>query len=194
MAKKKKTVSKASAKPVKKKVAARKIKKTVKPIPTGFGTVTPYLVVRDAEKTIEFYRKAFGALVKAIHRMPDGKVMHAALKIGDSMVLINEEFPQWGALSPATTGQTSTTIHLYVKDTDAMFQRAVAAGATVQMPLMDAFWGDRYCLLVDPSGHKWSIGTHREDLTSAQIEARAKAMTAQENTAQKPPDAAPVAE
>ena len=193
MPKKKKAASKTSAKRTKKKVAAKKIKKTVKPIPPGFGTVTPYLVVRDAEKTIEFYRKAFGAQIKTVHRMPDGKVMHAALKIGDSMVLLNEEFPEWGALSPATTGQTSVTIHLYVKDVDAMFQRAVAAGATVQMPLMDAFWGDRYGQLVDPSGHKWSIGTHREDLTSAQIEIRAKAMTAQAN-AHKPPDATRAAE
>src|SRR5919201_932826 len=139
----------------------------VKPIPDGFHTLTPYLVVRDAAKAIEFYRQAFGAELRGIHYSPDGKsVFHAELKIGDSFLMLNDEFPQWNVLSPLSPGGgTSATLHMYLEDVDAAFDRAVSAGASVKMPLMDAFWGDRYGQLVDPFGHKWSLATRVKNLS-----------------------------
>lgn len=151
-----------------------------RPIPEGFHTITPYLVVRDAARAVEFYQKAFGAKARNVSYMPDGKrVMHAELKIGDSILMLNDEFPEWHVLSPKSRGGSSVTIHMYVKDVDAAFQRAVSAGATVTMPVMDAFWGDRYGQLEDPSGHKWSLATHKEDLTPAQMKKRAEAFFAE---------------
>ncbi len=147
----------------------------VKPIPEGHHTITPHLVVRDAAAAIDFYRAAFGA--EEVMRMPgpDGRtVMHGELKIGDSMVYLCDEFPQMGAKGPKSIGGTPVTLHMYVRDADAAFQRATAAGATVKMPLQDAFWGDRYGILEDPFGHTWSVGQHLEDLTPDQIARRAK--------------------
>ncbi len=150
----------------------------VKAIPDGFHTLTPYLVVRDAPKAIEFYKKAFGAEAQGIHHAPDGKIMNADLKIGDSILMLNEEFPGMGSPSPQTLGGSCVTIHIYVDDVDKLFNKAVSAGATVTMPVMDQFWGDRYGLLKDPFGHSWSVATHKEDLSSAEIAKRAQAVFA----------------
>ncbi len=152
----------------------------VKPIPEGFHTLTPYLVVRDAARGIEFYKRAFGAVELGRLLTPDGKsIMHAALKIGDSVLMLNDEFPDMKALSPQALGGTGVTLHLYVENVDAAFNKAVSAGATVSMPLMDAFWGDRYGQLLDPFGHKWSLATHKQDLTPEQIRKGGEAAFAQ---------------
>lgn len=148
----------------------------VSPIPKGYHTITAHLVVRDAARMIEFYQQAFGAQVLDLMQMPDGKLMHGEVKIGDSIVMLAGEFPEWNALSPASLdGKTSVTIHMYVDDADAVFERAVAAGASVRMPMEDAFWGDRYGQVADPSGHVWSIATHTRDLTKEEMEQAAKA-------------------
>ena len=150
---------------------------TVKPIPEGFNTLTPYLVVKNAKEAIEFYRKAFGAEVACIHEIPGvGTVLNAQLRIGDSMLMLNDEFPEYGALGPSEERPSSVTVHLYVDDADAWFERAVKAGATVTMPIDDAFWGDRFGCLTDPFGHKWSIATHLRDVTPEEMEEAAKAM------------------
>ncbi|MEW6737974.1 MAG: VOC family protein [Acidobacteriota bacterium] len=142
----------------------------VKPIPEGYYTITPHITVRDAAKAIEFYRNAFGAQDLGSHKSPDGKIMHAEIKIGNSIVMLNDEFPEMGGLSPLSVGGTSTSLHIYVEDADAAFERATKAGATVVMPLADMFWGDRYGVITDPFGHRWSLATHKQDLTSEEIE------------------------
>ena len=145
----------------------------VKRVPDGYHRVTPHLTVRDAAKMIEFYRKAFGAEEKRRAPGPDGKtIMHAELRIGDSVVFLNDEFPEMGALSPLASKETAVTLHLSVEDADKQFQQALSAGAEVVMPLADQFWGDRYGIVKDPSGHHWSIGSHMEDLTPEQIKER----------------------
>jgi uncharacterized glyoxalase superfamily protein PhnB len=150
--------------------------KASKPIPDGFRTVTPHLIIRDAAGAIEFYKKAFAA--EEIIRMPapDGRVMHAEMKIGDSVIMIAEEFPEYGNKSPQSLGGSPVTTHLYVTDTDAWMDRATKAGAKVTMPAMDAFWGDRYGKVEDPFGHHWSIATHTQDLTPEEIMEGAKKM------------------
>ena len=137
----------------------------VKAVPDGFHTLTPHITVRDADKALEFYKNALGAEVLNVARMPDGKVIHAALRIGDSMLMLNDEFPEMGGLSPLSTGGAGVTIHIYTENVDEAFNRAVAAGAKVAMPLMDQFWGDRYGMVSDPFGHKWSIATHIKDMS-----------------------------
>jgi PhnB protein len=154
--------------------------KAAKPIPDGQRTVTPHLIVRGARQAIDFYKKAFGAVDKGAMPGPDGKsVVHAELKIGDSFIYLADEFPEMGAKSPQALGGSGVTIHLYVEDADAVFNRAVAAGAKVSMPIMDMFWGDRYGKITDPFGHEWSIATHKEDLTSEEITKRGAAAMAQ---------------
>ena len=149
-----------------------------KPIPDGFHTITPHMVVSDAAKAIEFYKKAFGAQEIERFMTPDGKgVMHAQLKIGDSMVMLGNEFPPT-CLSPKSRGGTSVSLHVYVDNADATFERAVKSGCTAKMPMMDQFWGDRYGQVEDPFGHQWSIATHKQDLTQDQIAANAKAFFA----------------
>jgi len=146
-----------------------------KAIPDGFNTLTPHIIVQDAAQAIEFYKKAFGAHEMGRHMSPDGKaVMHAQLKVGNSMLMLASEFPPM-CVSPKARGGTSVTLHLYVENADAAFDRAVQAGCTVKMPLADQFWGDRYGQVEDPYGHQWSIGTHKLDLTEAQFAERAKA-------------------
>ena len=142
---------------------------SVKPIPDGYHSITPYLTVRDAARAIEFYKQAFGAVPKAVMNSPDGKVMHAELLIGDSVVMLADEFPEFGSLSPQTTGGAGLGLHIYIDGVDAAFDRAVQAGATVEMPVMDMFWGDRYGKLKDPFGHKWSIATHTADLSAEEM-------------------------
>ena len=144
--------------------------RTVKAIPDGYHSLTPYLIFRDADKAIEFYKRAFGAVETCRMNDPQtGKVMHAELKLGDSMLFLAEEFPAYGARSPQTLGGSPVTIHHYVEDADATMAQAVEAGATVAMPAMDMFWGDRFGKLTDPFGHDWSIATHIEDLTPEQM-------------------------
>ncbi|MGH7131962.1 MAG: VOC family protein [Phycisphaerales bacterium] len=140
--------------------------KTTKRIPAGYHTLTPHLAVRGAAKAIEFYKKAFGAV--ELHRSagPDGKlIMHAELRIGDSPLLLHDEFPESGGLSPTSLEGSPVTLHMFVEDADAVFNKAVAAGAKVEMPMQDMFWGDRYGQITDPFGHNWSIAHRLEDLT-----------------------------
>jgi PhnB protein len=150
------------------------------PIPAGYHTITPHVVVSDARKAAEFYRRAFGAEIRGMHEGPDGHVMHAEVKIGDSILMLNDEFPSYHVLSPTSTkADTCVTLHLYTDDADKVFALALAAGAEVTMPLEDQFWGDRYGKLRDPFGHSWSIATHikdmtREEMMAAQEEAMAK--------------------
>jgi len=144
----------------------------VKPIPDGYHTVTPHLVVRGAAKAIEFYAKAFGAEERFRMPGPDGSVMHAELSLGDSVVMLGEEAPQMGASSPQTIGGSPVSLLIYVKDVDASFARAEKAGCTVQLPPTDMFWGDRYGKLVDPFGHHWALATHKEDLSPEEMAKR----------------------
>jgi PhnB protein len=141
----------------------------VKPIPEGYHTLTPYFTVRDAMRAIEFYKQAFGAQERGVMKGPDGKVMHAELKIGDSIVMLADEFPEFGAVAPESGGSTSMGLHIYVKDVDAAFDQAVKAGAKVEMPVADQFWGDRYGKLRDPFGHRWSIATHVKDMSADEM-------------------------
>jgi uncharacterized glyoxalase superfamily protein PhnB len=146
------------------------MKNTTKAIPDGFNTLTPHLVVKGASQAIDFYKKAFGA--EEIKRMPgpDGKsLIHAELKIGNSRLMLVDEFPEMNARGPETMGGTPVTIHMFVEDADAVFNRALGAGAQVRMPLADMFWGDRYGVVADPFGHLWSIATHKEDLTPEEM-------------------------
>jgi PhnB protein len=152
------------------------MKNQVKPIPEGFHTLTPHLVVKGADKAIDFYKKAFGA--KEVGRMPgpDGKtIMHADLIIGDSHLMLVDEFPDMGCLGPQSVGGSPVSIHIYVEDVDTFFKQALAAGAQEKMPLTDMFWGDRYGMVADPFGHTWSIATHKEDLNVEEITNRSKA-------------------
>src|SRR5215510_7117931 len=147
----------------------------VKPIPSGFHTLTPHLVVKGASKAIEFYKKAFGAQEIGRLAAPDGKsIIHADLKIGDSHVFLVDEIPGMDCRGPESIGGTPITIHMYVEDVDAAFGKAVTAGAKVRMPLADMFWGDRYGVLADPFGHSWSLASHREDLAPDEIAKRAQ--------------------
>ena len=143
---------------------------SVKPVPEGYHTLTPSLTVRDAARAIEFYKQAFGAEVRGgIAKGPDGKVMHAELQIGDSVIMLTDEFPEFGSLSPQSSGGAGMGLHIYVDGVDAAFDRAVKAGAQVEMPVSDQFWGDRYGKLKDPFGHKWSIATHIKDMSADEM-------------------------
>jgi PhnB protein len=147
----------------------------VKPIPEGYHTVTPYLIVKGAARAIDFYVRAFGA--KELFRMaqPDGRVGHAELQIGDSRVMLADEYPEIGAKSPQAYGGSAVTIHLYVPDVDAVVERAVAAGAQLTRPVADQFYGDRNGGVTDPFGHSWFVSTHVEDVSPEEIERRAAA-------------------
>ena len=147
----------------------------VKAIPDGMHSITPHLVCAGAAQAIEFYVRAFGAVEEVRLPGPGGKLMHASVRIGDSVVMLVDENREWGALGPLSLNGSPVTIHLQVADVDAVFAQAVAAGATVTMPVADMFWGDRYGQLKDPFGHHWSVATHQRDLTPQQIqEAMAK--------------------
>lgn len=148
----------------------------VNPIPEGMHSVTPHLVCAGAAEAIEFYKKAFGAVEGARLPGPDGKLMHAMIRIGDSAVMLVDEMPQWGALGPKSLKGSPVTIHLYVEDVDAVVKRAVSLGAKVTMPVDDMFWGDRYGKLEDPFGHHWSIGTHKRDVTPEEMQQAMRGM------------------
>ena len=142
----------------------------VQAVPAGFHTLTPHLTVRDADKALEFYKNALGAEVLNVARTPDGRVLHAMLRIGDSPLMLNDEFPEMGGLSPLSTGGSGVTIHIYTENVDQAFHRAVNAGAKVKMPLMDQFWGDRYGIVTDPFGHSWSLATHIKDMSPEEMQ------------------------
>jgi uncharacterized glyoxalase superfamily protein PhnB len=158
--------------------AKKAAKKKVQPIPAGFHTVTPYLVCRGAAGAIDFYKRAFGAKEKVRMPGPDGKVAHAEIQIGDSRVMLGDEWPEMGAKSPEMLGGSAGGVFLYVKNVDAFANKAIAAGATVVMPVQDMFWGDRYGKLKDPFGHEWSVATHKEDLTPKEMAKRGQAAMA----------------
>jgi uncharacterized glyoxalase superfamily protein PhnB len=139
-------------------------------IPQGMHSVTPHLICAGAAKAIEFYKQAFGAEEGARLPGPDGRLMHASVKIGDSQVMLVDEMPEWGALGPKSLKGTPVTIHLYVEDVDAFVERAVKAGAKVTMPVADQFWGDRYGKLEDPFGHHWSVATHVRDVSMEEVQ------------------------
>lgn len=142
----------------------------VKPVPEGMHSVTPHLVCGGAAEAIEFYKKAFNAVELARLPGPDGKLMHGMIRIGDSTVMLADEFPDWGSFGPKLLKGSPVTLHLYVENVDAAFDRAVAAGATVKMPLQDMFWGDRYGIVEDPFGHYWSLAMHVRDVTPEEMQ------------------------
>ena len=153
----------------------------VKAIPEAYGSVTPYLCINGAAQAIEFYKKAFGAKEKARMYGPDGKtIMHAEIKIGDSHIMLGEEMPQMNHLSPQTLNGTPVNLYVYVKDVDKVFNQAVKAGATVAMPVMDAFWGDRNGQVIDPFGHKWGIATRKRDVSEKEMRKAAQEWFAQQ--------------
>ncbi|MFY0476816.1 VOC family protein [Achromobacter marplatensis] len=141
-----------------------------KPIPDGMHTLTSHIVCEGASDAIAFYKKAFNAEELARLPGPNGKIMHAAIRIGDSVLMLMDDFPEWGSLGPKALKGTPVTLHLYMNDVDAAMKQAVAAGATVAMPVADMFWGDRYGQVVDPFGHRWSIATHKFDYSPEEIQ------------------------
>jgi len=148
----------------------------VKPVPDGMHSVTPHLICAGAADAIEFYKKAFGAI--ELTRLPaqSGKLLHASIRIGDSTIMLSDEFPAMGGLGPKSLKGSPVTIHLCVEDADALAARAVAAGAKVTMPVADMFWGDRYGQLEDPFGHRWSVGTHVRDVTPEEVQKAVRSM------------------
>ena len=149
-------------------------KPQVKPIPDGMHTVTPHLICAGAADAIEFYKKAFNAVEIGRMAGPQGRLLHGAIRIGDSTVMLVDEFPDWGSFGPKSLNGSPVTIHLYVKDVDAFVAHAAAAGAKITMPLQDMFWGDRYCKLEDPFGHQWSVATHVLDVSPDEMQQAAQ--------------------
>jgi PhnB protein len=145
-----------------------------KPNPEGFHSVTPYLTVNDAARAIDFYKRAFGATERNRMDGPGGKVVHAEIKIGDSIVMLADEMMAGGSRSPQSLGGTTSGLFIYVEDVDSAFNRAAAAGAKVDMPVADMFWGDRYGKMTDPFGHSWSLATHIEDVAPEEMARRSK--------------------
>ena len=144
----------------------------VNPIPEGYRTITPYLVIKGAGEAIDFYVKAFGAVEVVRMPGPGGSVMHGEVRIGDSMLMLSDEFPDWGQLGPVSRGGATGSVMLYVEDCDAAFLRAVDAGCTPKMPPTDEFWGDRFAKVADPFGHEWAIATHVEDVSPEEMQRR----------------------
>ena len=150
----------------------------VKPVPDGYHTVTPYLTVRGAAKAIEFYKRAFGAQQRGLLPMPGGKIGHAEIMIGNSIVMLADEFPEHGNKSPEALDGSPVGLAIYVENVDEVFDRAVKAGATVKEPVSDKFWGDRAGSVTDPFGHKWTILTHNEDVSIEEMKKRMEKMFA----------------
>jgi len=147
----------------------------VKPVPEDMHRITPHLICAGAANAIEFYKKAFGAVEEARLPGPNGRLMHAVIRIFGDAVMLVDEMPEWGALSPKSLKGSPVTLHLYVEDVDAAVKRAVGAGAKLTMPVADMFWGDRYGKIEDPFGHHWSIATHQREVS---LEEATKAMEA----------------
>jgi uncharacterized glyoxalase superfamily protein PhnB len=152
----------------------------VKPIPDGMHTVTPHLICAGAADAIEFYKKAFNAVEEVRLPGPQGRLMHAMIRIEGSAVMLVDEMPEWGALSPKSLKGSPVTIHLYVENVDASVQRAVSAGAKITMPPADMFWGDRYAKVEDPFGHHWSVATHVRDVSPQEMQQAMQKMAAKE--------------
>jgi PhnB protein len=157
----------------------------VKPIPDGYHAATPYLTVRDAAKAIDFYKRAFDATEMYRMEGPEGKVAHAELKIGDSVIMLGDEMPGSETRSPQSLGGTTAGVFLYVKDVDAAFHKATTAGAKATAQPADMFWGDRYGKLMDPFGHAWSLATHKEDVAPAEMKKRTEVHMAKMAEAQR---------
>lgn len=156
----------------------------VKPIPLGYHTVTPYLFIKGAAAALAFYKKAFGAQEVMRLEQPDGRIGHAEIKIGDSPVMLADEYPEMGYRSPQSVGSTTMSIHLYVEDVDSMTSQAIAAGATVEKPVADQFYGDRTGTVKDPFGHLWSIATHKEDVSPEEMQRRIAAFAKRQSAGQ----------
>jgi PhnB protein len=148
----------------------------VKPIPDGYQGITPYLIIKGAAAAIDFYKKAFGATELMRMPQPDGRVGHAELKIGDAVFMLADEFPEMQTVGPATLGNTSVGLLLYVENADQVFDKAISLGGKVNKPMADQFYGDRNGTLEDPFGHKWTIATHKEDVTPEEMKRRMAAM------------------
>lgn len=153
---------------------------TIKPIPDGYHSVTPYLIIDGAANALEYYKAAFHAVEEMRIPGPNGKVMHAEITIGDSKIMLSDEFPELGARGPKTIGGSPVGIALYVPDVDSVFKRAIEAGGTEERPLQDQFYGDRSGTLRDPFGHQWTVATHIEDLTPEEIGKRHEEFVAQQ--------------
>jgi len=151
----------------------------VKPVPDGHRTVTPYLAIKNAAKALDFYQRAFGAVESYKLMMPDGRVGHAEIRLGDSLIMLADEFPEYGGKAPDTLGGSPVSLHLYVEDVDAFVKKAVAAGAKERKPVTDQFYGDRSGQLEDPFGHLWWVATHKEDVPPAEMQKRAEKMFAE---------------
>ena len=152
----------------------------VKPVPDGMHTVTPHLICAGAAEAIEFYKKAFNAVEEVRLPGPQGRLMHAMIRIEGSAVMLVDEMPEWGALGPKSLKGSPVTIHLFVEDVDASVQRAVGAGAKITMPPADMFWGDRYAKVEDPFGHHWSVATHVRDVSPQEMQKAMQKMAAKE--------------
>ena len=149
----------------------------VKPVPDGYHTVTPYLIVKGAAEALDFYKRAFGATERMRFAQPNGKIGHAEIQIGDSVIMLADEVPEMGFLGPQSTGgKTPVSICLYVENVDTLFKQAIAAGGKELRPLQDQFYGDRTGTLADPFGHVWTIATHIEDVSQEELERRVKAL------------------
>jgi len=149
-----------------------------KPIPEGYHSVTPYLIIKGATEAIDFYKKAFGATELFRMPAPEGKIGHAEIKIGDSPIMLADEFPEMGYKSPQTLGGSPVSLMIYVADVDTVFKQAIAAGGKEQRPVKDQFYGDRSGTLEDPFGHVWHVATHKEDVSPEEMERRMKSYTA----------------
>ena len=154
----------------------------VRPVPEGYSSVTPYLIVADAAKAIDFYARAFGARELMRFGDPDGKIMHAELQIGDSRIMLADEAPQMGYRGPLALGGSATSIMLYVPDVDRVFNRAIESGAKTQQALKDQFYGDRSGTVIDPFGHVWTIATHVEDVSPEEMQRLMEAQTTAHGT------------
>lgn len=149
----------------------------VKPIPDKYHSITPYLIIKGAAAAIDFYKQAFGAVELFRMPQPDGRIGHAELKIGDSVIMLADEYPEMQIVGPKTLGNSSVGILLYVDDADAVFGKALSLGASVNKPLTDQFYGDRSGTVVDPFGHKWTIATHKEDVSEEEMQRRLAALS-----------------
>jgi len=147
---------------------------SIHPIPKGYHSITPYLVVNDAARAIDFYKRAFGAQEKMRMDGPGGKIAHAELKIGDSIIMLSDEMPGSGTRSPRSLGGSAASVFLYVENVDTVFKQAVSAGAKADAEPSDMFWGDRYGKVTDPFGHQWSLATHKEDVAPEEMAKRTK--------------------
>jgi PhnB protein len=153
-------------------LSMEEIDMAVQPIPAGYHSATPYLIVRDAARALEFYKQAFGAVEQMRFADPSGKIGHAEIKIGDSIIMLADEFPDMGFRSPQSLGGSPVGILLYVEDVDRRFNQAITAGATASRPVKDQFYGDRSGTLTDPFGHVWTLATHTEDVSLEEVHRR----------------------